>query len=953
MVTFTHGTSDESSAHGTTTSSVFRRPSLSYTEDGPSKSLEAFTDGMSQSNSFNIANTGSDDNSLNAKKRLVDKLNQQIIAEYEDVRQANILAQQNYRATVDRFLTFASENKQIYSKILELHKRVVKEHENYTNKLDPQMSLHLRLVVNVSLLYFRNNEKATSMANLLIKSPYVALHAFQDAIQEVWRSQNSKLQLAVPNLGVCGWLGRNHVTPRGLTSSMINNLVAVEGVVNKCSSIHPKLSQSIYVGEPIHDLMNEMEKTVHLRNHYDLTDFTRTAKDNGNPPPSDPEGKIVHRQEIGLCNYRNYQTFVVQETPEDSFTGQMPRYVSVIVQDDLCNIVKCGDRVRVWGVYRVSGGRADDTNTSIGKGYLVANHVTIKDKLSQKISHEITQEDRAKFKLLSSRDDCLHILTRSIAPSICGQEAVKRGLLLQLVGGPENDESADHRIRGDVHVLLVGDPGCGKSQMLRYVMTLFPNTISTTGRGSTGVGLTAAVVSDQETGERRVEGGAMVLGDRRIVCIDEFDKMEHGDRVAIHEVMEQQTVTIAKAGIHTTLNARCTVLAAANPIYGCWSEGIEISQQLNFERSLLSRFDLIFVVRDAATEEEDNRIAQAVLRNITQKSKVVKTTKGIGSSEGGTASCVIQPIDDDMNQVAFSNMVIRGAHCDDLVSVTPTRKSKKTKISGQTMLDDVFKSRGEMTYSDVHGEEYDVLDTQFLRKYLYYCKHLYYREMESMEGWKPCPEISDAARRAIVQLYSHLRERAKQCEVKNRKLTQAVTPRTLEAIVRLSVAHARLRLSRWVTRESVDAIGKLLGYTLFGDVYDPFAADQEDDDDEEEILIDDKDSDYEYTKRTRRVAQPQTQPQVQSPAAAIENRPLAPEPTKILLQGNDEVVGELLKSLKKLDVGDGVDVTDLYLDFCKATKMSRPDFNNLLEHLHNLEPSPILYSPEDFRVFSC
>lgn len=592
--------------------------------------------------------------------------------------------------------------------------------------------------------------------------------ALRDTVLTIYDPNNPNLQDEYDAnqqfyLSFKGSFGAHHVTPRSINSNHLSKMVSIEGIVTRASLVRPKVIRSVHYAEKT--------SRFYAREYKDQTTSFDPISTPAIYPTEDLDGNKL-TTEYGYSTYRDHQKISVQEMPESAPAGQLPRSVDVVLDDDLVDLTKPGDRIQIVGVFRAMGGGSN--NNSAFKTVILGNSVYPLHARSTGVASQekLTDQDIRNINKLSKEKKIFDILSTSLAPSIYGFEQIKKAVLLMMLGGVEKNLDNGTHLRGDINILMVGDPSTAKSQMLRFVLNTASLAIATTGRGSSGVGLTAAVTTDKETGERRLEAGAMVLADRGIVCIDEFDKMSDVDRVAIHEVMEQQTVTIAKAGIHTSLNARCSVIAAANPVFGQYDIHKEPHKNIALPDSLLSRFDLLFIVTDDVNQKKDRTIADHVLRMhrfippgllegepIREKSTL---SLAIGDDSTNEQEQLEQPIFEKFNSLLHAGV-------------------------------DVSKSSKAPT----------LLSIPFLKKYVQYAKQ------------RIKPVLTKRASAYIVNTYSALRNDLVE---KNHKTTAPITARTLETLIRLSTAHAKVRLSKTIEVKDAKVAEELLRFALLKEV---------------------------------------------------------------------------------------------------------------------------------------
>ena len=454
---------------------------------------------------------------------------------------------------------------------------------------------------------------------------------------------------------------------RQITSETIGHIISVSGMVVRASEVKPLAKELVFVCPDDHTT-----KIIQLKG---MDVKMPTVCDNPTCKHRDFELKPE------ASKFIDFQILRLQELPEDLPPGQLPHYVDVTVRQDLVDNSRPGDRIILTGVVRVE----QESIAGVQRGHsglyrlrIEGNNIEFLSgrgtKSDRKVAREeVSPEDEKRIHALSKTPDVYQRLIDSFAPHILGQSLIKEAILLLTVGSNQRKLGDGSKIRGDINIFLVGDPGTAKSEMLKFCARIAPRGLYTSGRGSTAAGLTAAIVRDK-TGIMMLEAGAVVLGDQGLVCIDEFDKMKPEDRSALHEVMEQQSVSIAKGGIVATLNARTSILAAANPMYGKYDPFKNITENVNLPIPLLTRFDLIFVVRDIPTKEKDEKIARHIIQlhtpQGTDKKSVIDVdllTKYLSYARRGVPDLTKEAEE----KILDYYLQMRNVESEDMITVTP------------------------------------------------------------------------------------------------------------------------------------------------------------------------------------------------------------------------------------------------------------------------------------------
>ena len=448
----------------------------------------------------------------------------------------------------------------------------------------------------VDLLLF-NRE----LASLLVERPKDVLPAMERALMSMLNQLEPQLEQELRKVHVRIMNLPETLELRSLRSEDLNRLIAVEGILVRATPVKERLIRGTFKHtDPSCGAQFLWPIDEEMSDFLEVPAVCPVCEKPG-------QFKLVPEK----SELTDWQRVILQEKPEEIPAGQLPRQLPAVVEDDLVDSVRPGDRVKLVGTLELQ------QEGSIRRGaravfdlYLKVVSIELSEKALDEV--QISEEDEAKLREMSMDPWIRERVISSVAPSIYGHWEIKEGIALSLFGGVPKILPDGTRIKGDIHLLIVGDPGTAKSQMLQFAHRAAPRSVYTTGKGATAAGLTAAVVREKNSGDYYLEAGALVLADGGVAVIDEIDKMRDEDRVAIHEAMEQQTVSIAKAGIVAKLNARTTVISAGNPKFGRYIGERGVADNINLPSTILSRFDLIFILRDRPGES-DQLLASHIL----------------------------------------------------------------------------------------------------------------------------------------------------------------------------------------------------------------------------------------------------------------------------------------------------------------------------------------------------
>ncbi|KAL9056071.1 MAG: hypothetical protein Q9162_003133 [Coniocarpon cinnabarinum] len=585
--------------------------------------------------------------------------------------------------------------------------------------------------VNAESLEVSYDHLASSKAILayfLANAPTEMLRIFDEVAMDVtllhyqdYQRIHAEIHVRITDLPV-------QYTLRQLRQSHLNCLVRASGVVTRRSGVFPQLKYVKFnckCGATLGPFQQESHaelKISYCQNCQSKGPFT-----------------VNSEQTV----FRNYQKLTLQESPGTVPAGRLPRHREVILTWDLIDTAKPGEEVEITGIYRNSY----DAQLNNKNGFPVFatiieanNIVKAHDQLA---GFRLSEQDEREIRALSRDRDVIDKIVASIAPSIYGHTDIKTAVALSLFGGVSKEAQGQHKIRGDINILLLGDPGTAKSQVLKYIEKTAHRAVFATGQGASAVGLTASVRRDPMTSEWTLEGGALVLADKGTCLIDEFDKMNDQDRTSIHEAMEQQTISISKAGIVTTLQARCSIVAAANPIGGRYNSTVPFAQNVELTEPILSRFDVLCVVRDTVDPEEDERLANFVVNSHGRAHPMNTSSANAETANGNTVG---QNNDMDVDQNG---------------DVRTSRNVKERESQGP-------------------------VPQELLRKYILFAREHVQPKLFHMDQDK------------IARLFSDMRRESMTTGA------YPITVRHLEAIMRLSEAFAKMRLSEYCNAGDID-----------------------------------------------------------------------------------------------------------------------------------------------------